>query len=138
MGSAQVILLDTHVALWFSVGSGSLGRRSQRICRQAATDSELAVSAVSFWELALLIAKRRLRSQDSAGDTRRLILDTGAMELPLTGEIAILAAELGGLHGDPADRFIAATAIAHGATLVTADQKLLKWRHSLRRQNAEL
>jgi PIN domain nuclease of toxin-antitoxin system len=55
-----------------------------------------------------------------------------------TGEIAIVAGELDGLHGDPADRFIAATAIVHDATLVTADERLLRWRHPLRRQNAEL
>jgi predicted nucleic acid-binding protein len=41
-----------------------------------------------------------------------------------------------GLPGDPADRFIAATAIAPDATLVTADTALLKWRHKLRGQNA--
>jgi len=44
--------------------------------------------------------------------------------------------ELVGLPGDPAGRFIAATAIAHDATLVTADTALLKWRHKLRHQNA--
>lgn len=68
---------------------------------------------------------------------RNVILGGGAAELPLTGEIAILAGELDGLHADPADRFIAATAIAHDATLVTADDRLLQWRHSVRRHNAE-
>jgi PIN domain nuclease of toxin-antitoxin system len=58
-------------------------------------------------------------------------------ELPVTGDIAILAAELAGLNGDPADRIIAATAIAHDATLITADSNLLKWRHRLKRQDAE-
>lgn len=86
----------------------------------------------------MLIAKRRLRLADSAGEMRRQILAAGASELPLTGEIAILAAELDGLHSDPADRFIAATAIAHDATLITADERLLNWRHSLRRHNAEI
>jgi PIN domain nuclease of toxin-antitoxin system len=84
------------------------------------------------------MTKRRLRSADSAAETRRQILGAGAIELPLTGEIAIVAGELDGLHGDPADRFIAATAIAHDATLMTADQRLLDWRHGLRRQNAQI
>jgi PIN domain nuclease of toxin-antitoxin system len=66
------------------------------------------------------------------------MLSEGATELPLTGEIAILAGELEGLHGDPADRFIIATAIAHDATLVTADNRLLQWRHGMRRHNAEI
>ena len=132
-----MILLDTHVALWLTLDSNSLGKRSRRIAQRAATDNELAISAMSFWEIALLIAKRRLHPPESANDMRRRILDEGAIELPLTGQIAILAGELEGLHGDPADRFIAATAIAHDAILVTADDRLLRWRHSVRRHNAE-
>jgi PIN domain nuclease of toxin-antitoxin system len=133
-----VILLDTHAALWFAMDNGLLGKRSQRTIDRALEDDQLAVSVISFWEITLLIAKRRVRSIDSAAETRDFILRAGIGELPLTGEIAILAGELDSLHGDPADRFIAATAIRHDATLVTADEKLLRWRHSLRRQNAEL
>jgi len=58
-------------------------------------------------------------------------------EIALTGDIGILASELEGLHSDPADRIISATAIVHDATLVTADERLLRWRHKLRRLNAE-
>jgi PIN domain nuclease of toxin-antitoxin system len=133
-----VILLDTHVALWLTADSRSLGRRSRRIAKQAAASDELAISAVSFWEIALLIAKGRLRPPDTPQEMRRQILGEGAIELPLTGAIAILAGELEGLHADPADRFIAATAIAHDATLMTADERLLRWRHSVRRHNAEV
>jgi len=118
--------------------NGLLGKRSQRTIDRALEDDQLAVSVISFWEITLLIAKRRVRSIDSAAETRDFILRAGIGELPLTGEIAILAGELDSLNGDPADRFIAATAIRHDATLVTADEKLLRWRHSLRRQNAEL
>ena len=120
-----MILLDTHVALWLTTGSSSLGKQCRRVARQAAADAQLAVSAVSFWEIALLIAKRRLRSADSAREIRRQILAAGASELPLTGEVAVLAGELDDLHSDAADRFIAATAIAYDATLITADDRLL-------------
>jgi PIN domain nuclease of toxin-antitoxin system len=127
-----VILLDTHAALWFAMDNGLLGKRSQRTIDRALEDDQLAVSVISFWEITLLIAKRRVRSIDSAAETRDFILRAGIGELPLTGEIAILAGELNSLHGD------AATAIRHDATLVTADEKQLRWRHSLRRRNAEL
>jgi PIN domain nuclease of toxin-antitoxin system len=129
-------MLDTHAALWSTFDSNFLGKRCRRIIRLAFEQHEVAVSAVSFWEIALLITKRRLRLLDSAREVRRLMLSAGTIELPLTGEIAIVAGELEGLHSDPADRFIAATAIAHNATLVTADDRLLQWRHALRRQNA--
>jgi PIN domain nuclease of toxin-antitoxin system len=132
-----VILLDTHVAVWSVADNRSLGKRSRHILAQALKSDQVAVSAVSFWEIALLIARRRLRFLDSAAQVRGIILGKGATELPLSGDIAILAGELEGLHADPADRFIAATAIAHRATLLTADERLLQWRHSsLPRHNA--
>jgi PIN domain nuclease of toxin-antitoxin system len=131
-----VILLDTHAAIWFTTDAG-LGKRSQTIADRALADDQLAISAVSFWEVAMLVAKRRLRSLDSAADLREQILNSGINEVPLTGDIAIFAGNLDGLHGDPADRFIVATAIAHDATLMTADAILLNWRNKLRRQDAE-
>jgi PIN domain nuclease of toxin-antitoxin system len=97
----------------------------------------LAVSAISFWEMSLLIAKGRLRSLKDPPELRARMLSTGIRELPLTGDIALLAVELSGLPADPADRFIVATAIAHEAILMTADETLLSWRSKLRRQNAE-
>jgi PIN domain nuclease of toxin-antitoxin system len=129
-------MLDTHAAVWLAIDQG-LGKQSQRIVDKALADDRLTISAVSFWELAMLIAKRRLRAVKSAGELRTKMLAAGIRELPLTGEIAILAAELENLNGDPADRLIAATAIAHDATLMTADDRLLQWRHRLKRQNAE-
>ena len=131
-----MILLDTHAAIWLAIDQG-LGKQSQRIADKALADDRLAISAISFWELAMLIAKRRLRAVKSANEQRMKLLAAGIRELPLTGEIAILAAELEDLHGDPADRIIAATAIAHDAMLMTADANLLRWRHRLKRQDAE-
>jgi PIN domain nuclease of toxin-antitoxin system len=131
-----VILLDTHAAVWLLTDRG-LGKKSQRIVDRALAEDRLAVSAFSFWELAMLVAKRRLRSTKSATELRARLLAGGMRELPLTGEIGILAAELEGLNGDPADRIIVATAIAHDATLMTADENLLRWRNRLKRQDAE-
>jgi PIN domain nuclease of toxin-antitoxin system len=131
-----VILLDTHAAVWVALDQG-LGKQSLRLIDRALADDELAVSALSFWELAMLMAKGRLKSLKSTGEERAKLLAGGIREIPLTGDIAILAAELEGLDGDPADRIIAATAILNDATLITADQKLLQWRHALKHQDAQ-
>ena len=64
------------------------------------------------------------------------LIAAGLVEFPVDGEVSVLAAELEGLHGDPADRFIAATAIQRGATLLTGDTHLLAWKHRVRRQDA--
>jgi PIN domain nuclease of toxin-antitoxin system len=133
-----VILLDTQAAVWVALDDRSLGKRTRRMVEKAAKEGNLTISAISFWEIALLIAKHRMRRPDSVRELRMQLLTQGTTELPLTGEIGIAAAELEGLHSDPADRLIAATALAHDATLVTANEKLLRWRHSLRRRNAEL
>jgi PIN domain nuclease of toxin-antitoxin system len=46
--------------------------------------------------------------------------------------------ELSRLHDDPADRFIVATALTHGATLMTADERLLAWPHAMERHDARM
>ena len=131
-----MIVLDTHAALWLADDNPSLGSHSLSMALKAREERQLAVSAISFWEITLLAAKHRLELEQEPVALRSELLNTGIVELPLTGEIAILAVTLDKLHGDPADRFIAATAIVHKATLITADRTLLRWRHSLRRQNA--
>ena len=130
-----MLLLDTHAAIWFATEDESLGRRSRDLAVAALKDGRLSISAVSFWEIALLVLKGRLRAVTPPSELRPLLLDTGVVELALTGDIALLSAALD-LHGDPADRFIAATAIAHRGTLATADKRLLKWKHPLKRQDA--
>jgi len=67
---------------------------------------------------------------------RRTLVDQGLRELPLTGEVGIAAAALIDFHPDPADRFITATALLHGAMLVTADDRILAWSGTLRRHDA--
>ena len=136
MGRDEVILLDTHVIVWLTTENAALGKQSRVLYERAREAGEIAVSAISFWEMAMLIGKGRLGAARSPAQHRIMILDGGAQELPVTGDVAILAAELERLHGDPADRLIIATAITHGATLMTADRALLSWRHRLRRQDA--
>ena len=138
MGSAQVILLDTHAAIWFMTNDAALGKKSRVMAVTALEGDQLTISAISFWEMALLIARGRLRSLKNPAEQRRLMMSAGILEVPLTGDIALRAVELENLHSDPADRFIAATAIVHDATLMTADKSLLAWRSKVRRQNAEM
>lgn len=132
-----MILLDTHAAIWILRNNSALGKKARDTAVTALAEAQLAISAISFWEIALLIAKGRLRSLDDPAETRRLMLQAGVRELPLTGDIAIIAVQLDALHGDPSDRFIAATAVAHEAALMTADDRLLAWRSKIRRINAE-
>jgi PIN domain nuclease of toxin-antitoxin system len=136
MGRDEVILIDTHVAIWIATETGSIGRQSKSLIESAAREERLLISAISFWEVALLVSKRRLSIGKTPSQLREQLLDGGVTELPVTGPIALLAVDLKELHGDPADRLIAATAVIQGATLMTADADLLRWRHSIQRQDA--
>ena len=85
----------------------------------------VAVSAISFWEVAMLKEKGRLRFPEDVGMWRREQLDQGIAEVPVDGDIGIRTAELTDFHGDPADRIIVATALG-GHRLVTADRRILE------------
>src|SRR5712691_5168500 len=126
-----------RAAVWFLRDDPSLGKKTRAVAIAALDEGQLAISAISFWELALLIAKGRLRTLKYPREQRRLIAQVRIRELPVTGDIAVLAVDIEGLPGDPADRFIAATAIAHDAILITADETVLTWWSKVRHHNAE-
>jgi PIN domain nuclease of toxin-antitoxin system len=72
----------------------------------------------------MLAGQGRLDLGTDAGSFLNLMLAARAIRvLPITAEIATLSVSLG-LHGDPADRLIAATTVRHGAVLVTSDRRL--------------
>jgi len=87
-------------------------------------------------EVALLESKRRLHLNMDCLEWVRQALETPSLSLvPLTPEIAVDSTRLpGGLHADPADRILVATARNIGARLITRDQALLEYgrRHHAR------
>jgi PIN domain nuclease of toxin-antitoxin system len=138
MGGQSLILLDTHVLLWLDRDDPSLGSTADRMAERALAAGALATSAITFWEVALLLAKDRLELPRTVGEWRHDLVTNGLVECPVIGEIGIVAARLEDLHGDPADRIILATALHHRATLVTVDQRILDWPGPLERHDARL
>jgi PIN domain nuclease of toxin-antitoxin system len=138
LGSAEVILVDTHAFLWFDFGLPQLGGTSRDLIDEARTQGNAGISAITFWECALLHGKGRVTLRLSPEDLRADAIRVGFIELPLDGSIAITAVSLNLPIKDPADRFIAATALAFDATLLTADERLLAWSGALKRQDARL
>lgn len=129
-------LLDTNALLWLSFAPEELGRRALSLIEKARQDAALSVSAVSFWEAALLREKGKLQLDVPPVVWRREVLDLGISEIPLDGVLGVRAAQLSGLPSDPADRFIVATAEREKATLITGDHRILEWRSELARQDA--
>lgn len=93
-------------------------------------------SRPTFWEIALLARRGRIVARLPLERWRRDLIGTGLSEIGLDGRIGIRAAELEGLHRDPADRMIVATALQTGARLLTADRHILDWPGDLDCQDA--
>ena len=131
-----MVLLDTHALVWVVEGSNRLGRRASRLADRELLSDRLGVASVSFWEIAMLVSRGRLTVDPSVDEWRLRVLGLGVQEIPLTGDIAISAVRLSDFHDDPADRFIVASAVVTGATLVTADARILTWPGPLDRHDA--
>ena len=130
-----MILLDTHAALWLRAGDAKLGPVARAEIERAWQAAEVAMSAMSFWEMAMLREKGRIEYPDDVSRWRLEQLRQGLIEISVDGEIGIRANELLNFHADPADRIIVATAM-NGHQLVTADRRILDWSGQLRRVDA--
>lgn len=122
-----MLLLDTHALVWLDEGSDRLGADALQAIVESLPAGQLGVATISFWEIAMLIEKNRLTMQTELDVWRSDLLQAGVVEIPLQGTTAIRAGRLPMFQGDPADRIIVATAIENGATIVTADEKILSW-----------
>ena len=126
----MTLLLDTHVWLWAVEAPDKLGRRTKALLQKSGNDR--LVSAISALEIARLCLDERMIFSvnaktwiaDSARDLRLQHVDVGYA-------IAVEAYSLPGpFHRDPVDRVLVATARAHQATLLTADERILRYRHA--------
>ena len=130
-----MILLDTHVLLWLLLDDSRLGGQTRQIIYTAWSESDVAVSAITFWEVAMLHEKGRIALLSDIGSWRMSLLEAGITEFAVDGWVGIRAAALENFHADPADRVIVATAL-EGHRLVTADRRILGWSGNLHRLDA--
>jgi PIN domain nuclease of toxin-antitoxin system len=133
-----VILLDTHVLWWLDQKVGTLGPGARAVADDALSEGKLAISAISFCEIAALVQGDRLTLRLGVDRWRCDLIDRGLLEAMIDGTIAIRAIQLPDLHRDPADRLIVATALTMEATLLTADERILAWSGPLRRCDARV
>ena len=126
-----MIVLDTHVWIWFISEPEVLSKQALKAVSEAVEEKKVLISSISAWEVALLVKKKRLELSLEVSDWV-----TKSENLPfvqfitVSNSIAVKSVNLPQpLHPDPADRIIIATALSVGAPLVTKDIKLLNYPH---------
>ena len=119
-----MVLLDTNAVLFDALAPHRLSGPALEALESPSGPRAFAVAGISLWEVSMLAQHGRL---ELPTDTESFLLDVIAARsltiLPVTAKIAALSSALE-LHGDPSDRLIAATAVAHQLQLITSDAKL--------------
>ena len=116
--------MDTHVWWWYLDGSERLPSALRKAIDSAS--GEVWLSPISIWELGLLHERKRVRL---AGGIREWAEEAHRAfptnEAPLNREVAIRSREITLRDRDPADHFLAATALVYELTLMTVDERLI-------------
>jgi PIN domain nuclease of toxin-antitoxin system len=126
-----MIVLDTHVWIWWVSSQEFLSKTAKQIIDEAVTERSIFISSISAWEVAMLVSRGRLKLTMSPRDW---IAASEALPffdfVPVSNSIALKSVELpGDPHSDPADRIIIATAVSLGAVLVTKDKRIRNYPH---------
>ncbi|MGH7901173.1 MAG: type II toxin-antitoxin system VapC family toxin [Thermodesulfobacteriota bacterium] len=126
-----MIVLDTHVWVWWVSGIEELPLKIIRLIEKAIDQKAIYISCISVWEVAQLIERGRLQI---TLDVNNWVAKSEALPfvhfIPVDNAIALRSVQLPSpLHPDPADRIIIATALNLGFPLVTRDERLARYAH---------
>lgn len=126
-----MIVLDTHVWVWWVSGSTPLSSKTRRIIEEGVQQSAIYLSSISAWEVAQLAARGRLQLTMGVADW---VAKSEALPfvhfVPVDNTIALKSVQLPDpLHLDPADRIIIATALTLGFPLATRDRRIARYPH---------
>lgn len=126
-----MILLDTHALIWWVADPSRIPAKATRALNAAMRDgTPIGVSSISVWEIAMLVSRGRLSLTMEVEPWLAKVEGLPFLTFhPIDNIVARRSVALADLASrDPADRMIVATAIEHGATLVTADAQMQAYR----------
>jgi len=125
-----MIVLDTHSWVWWVHDETKLTNSQFEIIKANENDG-IGISAISLWEIAKLVERKRLILPCPTLEWFRQALSyPGVRILDLTPEIALESTQLPGeFHRDPADQIIVATARLKDCPLITSDEKIIHYSH---------
>jgi PIN domain nuclease of toxin-antitoxin system len=118
---AQVIILDTHIWIWWVNGDDLLSTGRKELIEAA---EAVVVSAISCFEVSWLERHNRIELPFVRSVWfEKALQGSNILLMPITPEIASMAVDLPEHHSDPQDRIIIATALAHDGRLMSLDSK---------------
>lgn len=125
-----MILLDTHIWIWWVSQSPDLSDKDQALIDKH-IDSGLALSLISCWEVAKKVEQGKLKLDRDIRDWLRLALSyPGIRPIDLSLDIIVESTQLPGVfHRDPADQLIVATSRVMDIPLLTRDGKICTYPH---------
>lgn len=124
-----MIVLDTHVLVWWIGKPEKLSSKARNLIEKNIKSNEVLVSSISIWEIYLLVKKGKLKLTMDVDTWHERVEDLPFIQfIPVDNWIASKSVDLPELlHSDPADRIIIATALRFGAKLLTRDKRILDY-----------
>jgi len=124
-------LLDTHIWIWWHTNPQKISNEIKNIIADPDNFEEILLSTISIWEFCKLLEKGKLSISTDPIDWINDAIDiTGLRLVPLSPVISLKSTTLPQpFHNDPADQIIVATGREENATILTKDQRILKYRH---------
>ena len=125
MGRSNLILVDTHIAVWLASDYARLSRNARQAIDEARKEADgLAISDMSLLELVMLSEKNRIALTVTL-ENFLSEMETRFVVMPITARACVRALSFPATFPkDPADRIIAATALVEGLALITADREI--------------
>ena len=126
-GAPLKALADTHVLVWWLSARDRLSPGQRRALSRINADNPLLVSDISLWEIATLYELGRIRLTIPLGEwLDRATAAPLVKRCGISPRVAATVATLpSAFHRDPADRIIVATALVHGASVLTSDERII-------------
>jgi PIN domain nuclease of toxin-antitoxin system len=127
-----VIVLDTHILIWWCDGDDNLSRKAKGYIDAALeSEEEILISSISAWEVSMLVSKNRLALTMDVDTWLQTVNEIDNVRfVPVDNKVAVESTRLPDeFHKDPADRMIVALARTLSAQLITADEKILNYPH---------
>lgn len=128
MTEEPAALLDTHIFVWARNDAAQLNKRQRDLLnRIQAKEGRIAISAITLWEIGMMIANKKLKTKASLPSLLNEIESSPWVEvLPINAAVAAESIAIRpNLETDPADHIIVATARVFRLPLLTSDKRII-------------